>query len=115
MYLYSSDTISQFICGKHRNGAVEAHETTIEFSFDMWFLEFLSIESPDISEALETCTDKLLQAVYSREGIQEARIHLLSVIEEINLEKQLQEFDDSHMHLEDVLSNHEFAAVKIGP
>ena len=96
--LYSSETVSQIINGKHFNRAIEAHETTLEVLFDLWFAEFLS-ERPEVSEALEACTHKLLQAVYSREGMQEARIHLLSVIEEVNLEKQLQDFDDSHRHL----------------
>lgn len=33
-------------------------------------------QRPNISEALEACTDKLLQPVYIREGIQEERIYL---------------------------------------
>ena len=36
--LYRSENVSQIINGKHFNGAIEAHETTLQVLFDLRFI-----------------------------------------------------------------------------
>ena len=66
-----------------------------EVFFQLWFDEFLK-ENPAVLEALRSSTSKLATACELREGIVEEQQNLLIAIEQMNLMKQLLDFDNSH-------------------
>ena len=93
--LYSNTTVTQIINGKHYNHAIQAHEITLEVLFDIWISAFFK-EKPAVYEALANVLSELVESCRSKMNVNKAHQNIMKVIEEINLEKQLYDFDKAH-------------------
>ena len=93
--LYSSITVTQIINGKHYNRAIQAHEITLEVLFNLWISAFFK-ETPAVYEALVNVLNELIVSCRNKMNVNIAHQKVLKVIEEINLEKQLHDFDKTH-------------------
>ena len=93
--LYSSITVTQIINGKHYNRAIQAHEIILEVLFNLWISSFFK-ERPADYEALANVLSELIEACKKQKNVNTAHQNILKVIEEINLEKQLYDFDKAH-------------------
>ena len=93
--LYSSVTVSQILNGNHYNRAIEAHQLTLQALFDLFLEKFLE-DHLVVHEALVASVKQLNEACRNKIGVAEAHKALLMVIESLNLEKQLREFDAAH-------------------
>ena len=93
--LYSSTTVTQIINGKHYNRAIQAHEITLEVLFNLWISAFFK-EKPAVYEVLTNVLSELIESCISKMNVNIAHQNIIKVIEEINLEKQLYDFDKAH-------------------
>ena len=92
--LYSTVTVNQILNGNHHNRAVEAHELTLEVFYDLWFSEFLK-ENPTVAESLYASVNNLIDANVKGHDVRAAHQSFLLEIEQLNLERQLSNFDRS--------------------
>ena len=93
--LYSSTTVAQMINGNHYNRAIQAHEITLEVLFNLWISAFFK-EKPAVYEVLTNVLSELIESCISKMNVNIAHQNIMKVIEEINLEKQLYDFDKAH-------------------
>ena len=94
--LYSSVTVSEIVNGKHYKLAIQAHEITLEVLFNLQFSVFLKETPTVVYEVLLNALNNLTESCLNKTDVNKAHQNLLKVIEEINLEKQLMDFDNAH-------------------
>ena len=68
---------------------------TLEVLFDLWFSVFLN-ERPHVLDAMSEAFAELAEACNQKKDVKLAHQKLLMVVEQLNLEKQLTDFDNSH-------------------
>ena len=93
--MYSSVTVSQILNGNHYNRAIEAHQLTLQALFDLRFDAFLE-DHPVVHGTLVASVKQLTEVCRNKTGVAKAHKAFLMEMESLNLEKQLQEFDNSH-------------------
>ena len=93
--MYNSVMVNQIINGNHYARAIEAHEITLQVLFDLWIEAFFT-ENPAVRTALEEKVMLLSAACIAKCGVHEAHRALLVTMEELNLHKQLADFDARH-------------------
>ena len=94
--MYSSVTVTQIINGNHHNRALAAHQITLQVLFDRWFDAFLE-DHPAVRDHLQLAAKEMIDACRTVEGIHKAHLPLLMKLESVNLEKTLQDHDDSNI------------------
>ncbi len=93
--MYSTVTVHQIINGNHYSRAMDAHEITLQGLIDLWLEAFFS-ERPNTRKSLEASCEILSLACESIQGVNAAQETLHTVIESLDLEQQLADFDARH-------------------
>ncbi|MES9884823.1 MAG: hypothetical protein ABW185_28590 [Sedimenticola sp.] len=89
---YGDVVTNQIINGSHYNRAVEAHEIMLQVLSDLWLESFLE-SRPEIYTAIKDAVKLVEVAVKSPSGIKSAHQALIAELEKLNLEKELQDYD----------------------
>ena len=93
--LYSSVTVVQILNGKHHNRALDAHQISLQVLFDLWIEAFFE-ENPTLYEFLSSSMQAVREACSNGLDVTEAHCQLVSLVSTLELEKQMEEFDQKN-------------------
>lgn len=99
--MYGKTVVNQIITGSHYNRAVEAHEITLQVFHNLWLEEFFK-EKPFLLFELQQTTMAIQVALtikdsnLQKETLKTAYQNMMITVEQLNLEKQLINFDKAN-------------------